>query len=66
MSRPPIRRPATTALRWRLLLLGVPGVQRGDRPQGGAKPEPLERRAAALLAYLALEGPTPRRRAATT
>ena len=60
MSRLPIRRPATTALRWRLLLLGVPGVQRGDRPQGGAKPEPLERRAAALLAYLALEGPTPR------
>jgi DNA-binding SARP family transcriptional activator/Tfp pilus assembly protein PilF len=46
--------------RWRLILLGqarVEGVGPARRPAWQA---PLERRAAALLAYLALEGPTPR------
>lgn len=40
---------------WGIQLLGVPRVRRGD-----GEPRALERKAAALLAYLAVEGPTSR------
>ncbi len=49
------RKHPRTAARWRLRLLGGVALQRDETQQ-----EPLERRTAALLAYLALEGPTPR------
>jgi DNA-binding SARP family transcriptional activator/Tfp pilus assembly protein PilF len=49
------RRPARAATRWRLALLGSARLERD-----GTALEPLERRSAALLAHLALEGPTPR------
>jgi len=41
--------------RWGIHVLGVPDLRRGDDA-----PLPLERKAAALLAYVAIEGPTPR------
>jgi len=41
--------------RWGIVLLGAPAVRLGERPE-----QALERKAAALLAYVALEGPTPR------
>jgi len=40
---------------WGINLLGVPSVRRHDQA-----PEPLERKASALLAYVAIEGPTSR------
>jgi DNA-binding SARP family transcriptional activator len=43
------------AVNWRLELLGSAKLL-----QNGVALEPLERRAALLFAYLALEGPTPR------
>ncbi|WP_051303888.1 BTAD domain-containing putative transcriptional regulator, partial [Calidithermus chliarophilus] len=44
---------------WQLRVLGTPHLHRAGQP-----PVPLERKPAALLAYLALEGPTPRSRLA--
>ena len=55
MAVPP--RPSTSCAEtaWSLELLGVARLLRG-----GVALEPLERKTAALFAYLALEGPTPR------
>lgn len=44
---------------WQLRVLGTPHLHRAGQP-----PVPLERKPAAILAYLALEGPTPRSRLA--
>ena len=59
MPQDRVRRPARAANRWRLVLLGAAALEQAGRVLDG-----LERRSAALLAYLALEGPTPRSRLA--